>query len=144
MVEKPHYTTADKLQDGTGMRVVHGTVEEVKATVAKIRAKYKVIEEDDYIAKPKGDYRSHHLIIEGPGKLAMEIQVRTKNQDAFGDWCHDVYKPVTKKQAKVQKHPEVISYARDISAYFWALDTGAEPPPKPPCTKVVSDAFGCL
>jgi ppGpp synthetase/RelA/SpoT-type nucleotidyltranferase len=144
MVEKPHYTTADKLQDGTGMRVVHGSVDEVKATVAKIKAKYKVIEEDDYIAKPKGDYRSHHLIIEGPGKLPMELQVRTKNQDAFGDWCHDVYKPVNKKQAKAQKHPEVISYARDVSAHFWALDTGQEPPPKPPCTKVVSDAFGCL
>lgn len=145
MVEKPHYTTADKLQDGTGMRVVHQTVDEVKATVARIRAKYKVLEEDDYIAKPKGDYRSHHLIIEGPGKLAMELQVRTANQDTFGDWCHDVYKPVNAKQAAVQKHPEVTTYAREISNHFWALDTGAaEVPPKPPCTKIVSEAFGCM
>lgn len=144
MVEKPHYTTADKLQDGTGMRVVHQTVDQVKETVAKIKAKYNVIEEDDYITNPKGDYRSHHLIVEGPGKLPMELQVRTENQDSFGDWCHDVYKPLNAKQAEVQKHPEVTSYARDISTYFWALDTGAEPPPKPPCTRVVSEAFGCL
>jgi ppGpp synthetase/RelA/SpoT-type nucleotidyltranferase len=74
----------------------------------------------------------------------MEVQVRTENQNTFADWCHDVYKPTNKKQAESRKHPDVKAYAHDMSEYFWALDQGLEPPPKPPCVKVVSEAFGCL
>jgi hypothetical protein len=144
MVKKPKYTTADKLQDGTGLRVIHGSVAEVKATVAKLREKYKVVEEDNYIDNPQGDYRSHHLIVEGPTGLAMEVQVRTENQNTFADWAHDVYKPMSEAQAAAVDHPDVAKYSHDISEYFWALDSGKKPPPKPPCTKVISEAFGCL
>lgn len=144
MAKKPKYTTADKLQDGSGLRAIHKTIDEVKATVAKIKAKYKILDEDNYIDTPQGDYRSHHLIIEGPDGLAMEVQVRTENQNTFADWCHDVYKPVTAAQAKVQHDPEVKTYANAIADYFWAIDSGQELPPKPPCYKKVALAFGCL
>lgn len=144
MIKKPKYTTADKLQDGTGLRAIHGTVAEVKATVDKIKAKYRILDEDNYIDTPQGDYRSHHLIIEGPGGLPMEVQVRTENQNKFADWCHDVYKPMSKQQAKYNEHPEVTSYAKGMSDYFWAVDSGQEPPPKPGCTKIISQTFGCL
>lgn len=144
VIRKPKYGTVDKLQDGTGLRVVHKSVKEVKDTVQSIREKYKVIEEDDYITNPQGNYRSHHLIIEGPGGLAMEIQVRTENQNVFADWAHDVYKPVTEEQAKLQKDPQVAQYEKSMADYFWSLDTGQEPPPKPPCPITIKKTFGCL
>jgi ppGpp synthetase/RelA/SpoT-type nucleotidyltranferase len=147
LVRKPkEYPTADKLQDGTGMRVVNKTIAEVNETVAKIRSKYKVLEEEDFITKPQGSYRSFHFIVEGPTGLAMEVQVRTANQNVFSDWSHNVYKPVTAEQAKYRAEPEVRSYEQGMADFMWAADNEKDPPPpvRPPCTKVISQAFGCL
>lgn len=144
LIRKPDYGTADKLQDGAGLRVVHQTVAEVNETVAKIKTQYKVIAEDDYISKPQGNYRSYHLIVEGPTGLPMEIQVRTANQNTFADWAHNVYKPVSDLQAKHRDDPEVQTYEKQMSDYFWAVDNSREPPPKPPCTVIIRSAFGCL
>ena len=147
MVRKPNYVTADKLQDGTGIRIIHGTVDRVRASVAALKARYRVVDEDDYIAAPlQNTYRSHHLILEDPKTgLQFEVQVRTQNQNTFADWAHQVYKPVDETQAKFREHPEIRTYEKKIADYFWALDTGAPPPVvKPPCTPVVKQAFGCL
>ncbi len=146
LIRKPdEYLSADKLQDITGTRIIHSTVEQVKSTVTKLKDQYRVVGEDDYIDKPQGNYRSHHLILEDPEtKLKFEVQIRTKNQNTFADWAHNVYKPVSEEQAKHRADPEVSAYESGIAAYFWALDTKARPPNKPPCTPVIKQAFGCL
>ena len=147
LIKKPkEYPTADKLQDGTGMRVVHDTIAQVDETVAKIRAEYNVIEEEDFISKPQGNYRSFHFIVEGKSGLAIEIQVRTANQNVMADWSHNVYKPVTPEQAKHRADPEVLTYEKSMAEFMWAADNEKNPPPpvRPPCTKVISLAFGCL
>lgn len=150
MVRKPKYDRADKLQDGTGARVVHQSIGQVKDTVAKLREKYRVIEEDNYIDNPHpGDptYRSHHLIVEDEDGLQKEIQVRTANQDKFADWSHDVYKPTSKLQDElVKKHKTVIgAYARAYSEHFFSVDSGSDSPlPKPECPDEVRMSVGCI
>ena len=147
MVRKPKYKDASMLQDLTGARIVLNDVASVKSAVAKIKAKYKVIEEDNYIDTPQGDYRSHHLIIEHRGK-AKEIQVRTGNQNTFADWAHDIYKPAKPEQEKAMRSnaSEIETYSKKSADYYWAKDSGAgvNPPYPPPCTQTIRGAFGCL
>ncbi len=147
MLRKPKYKDASMLQDLTGARIVHENVADVKKTVAAIRRKYKVVDEDNYIDTPLGDYRSWHLIIEHNGKQ-KEIQVRTGNQDTFADWAHDIYKTQTPAQDAAMKTnaPEIETYSKQGAAFFWAADSGRSlhPPHPPPCTRLVKNAFGCL
>lgn len=149
MVRKPKYKTADMLKDGTGARIVHDTIDEVKRTVAKIKEKYEILAEDeeDYISKPKDEgYRSHHLVIKDSDGLPKEIQIRTKNQDSWADWFHDAYKPTTPVQKKlVEKGKPVINaYAKQMADHFFAKDSGQNPGPPPPCPQIVKDAIGCM
>lgn len=137
------YESAAKLQDWTGTRVIHENVDQVKATVEKLRGVYKIVDEDNYIDKPLGQYRSWHLIAETPEGLQFEIQVRTANQNTFADWAHHLYKPTNEVEAAHQDDPEVRQYEKQISAYFWDRDNGREVD-KPPCLKVVATTFGCL
>jgi len=148
LVRKTKYADATKLQDATGVRIVCGTIDEVKSTVAKLRAKYRIIEEDDYIDSPApGDYRSHHLIIEHGG-VAKEIQIRTKNQHKMADWTHDIYKPRTPEQAAaVERYKKVLAaYSKQAADHFYSADKGEHPPDPdlPPCTPVVKTTLGCL
>lgn len=146
IVRKPKYRDAAALQDLTGARIVHENVEQVMATVRAIKAKYEVVTEDNYIDAPQGDYRSYHLIVEHEGRQ-KEIQVRTKNQDVFADFAHNIYKPLTpaQEQAIRTSRAEVEQYSKQAAAHYWALDSGAEDvPPPPPCIPVVKQAFGCL
>lgn len=146
LIVKPKYKTAEGLQDTTGTRIVCNSTDDVKSTVENLKKKYKVISEDDYISKPLGSmkYRSHHLIVEDEDGTAKEIQVRTKNQDAFGHWAHESYKPTTDaKREAIEKHSdEITKYAADMSDWLAAQDEGREPGERPAAPQVVKDVFG--
>jgi ppGpp synthetase/RelA/SpoT-type nucleotidyltranferase len=144
LVIKPKYGSVDKLQDVTGMRVMHGSIGEVKETVARLKAQFKVVTEDDYINQPQGNYRSYHLIIQGPTGLEIEVQVRTKNQNTFADWAHNVYKPLTPEQQAHKDAPEVVNYAKTMADYFWDRDNGKQPSVTPNCTPLIQQTFGCM
>ena len=147
LVRKPKYGTADKLQDGTGMRVVCKSVQDVRKAVAAVRAKYEVVEEDNYIDTPQGDYRSHHLIIRDEDGLQKEIQIRTGNQNIWADWFHDVYKPMTPEQLEAaEQHIDILNdYASKMAEYFWQVDQGKDPGAMPNCPNVIAQTpFGCL
>ena len=151
LVRKPKYKTADRLQDGTGARIICDTVDDVRKAVENIRAKFKVIPpEDNYIEKPLGGengmgYRSYHMIIEDKDGLQKEVQVRTKNENTHADWSHDAYKPRTPEQAAIrQKYSDVIDkYSRDMSDYYYAKESGKKANPVP-CPVPLKDTFGCL
>lgn len=149
MLRKPKYQSADQLQDGTGARIVHQTIDQVKRTVDKIKAKYKVVAEDDYISKPHPDdptYRSHHLVIEDEDGLQKEVQIRTGNQNKFADWSHNVYKPRTPAESRaVDKNKDVISeYAKGMSDYFFRKDSGEAVGSPPDCPGAVKASVGCI
>lgn len=146
LLVKPKYQTAAGLQDTTGTRVVAETTDDVRSTVENLKKQYKVISEDDYITNPLGamKYRSYHLIVEDSDGTAKEIQVRTKNQDAFGHWAHESYKPTTDaKREAIEKHAdEIMAYAAAMSDWLAAKDEGREPGERPKAPQVVKDVFG--
>lgn len=151
LVRKPKYQTVDKLQDGTGMRVIANDTSTLKKAVDQIRKNYKIVAEDDYITAPlegeKGlGYRSHHFIIEDKDGLQKEIQVRTPNQNTHADWCHDVYKPVTPEQDRAMKENSAViaQYARDMGHFFERVDKAEKPGEQPDCPPPVKQYFSCL
>ncbi len=144
IVRKPKlYPDASKMDDLTGIRSTHETLAGVEAAVAKLRGKYKVVRESDYIADPLGYYRSHHLIVEADDGRRMEIQVRTKRMDQIANWAHDIYKPLTPEQEKavVDHRDEIMSYADAIATHYADLDRGkASKAPEAPAS--VRSTFG--
>lgn len=151
LVRKPKYGTVDKLQDGTGMRVIAQDTATLEKSIAALKKNYKVISEDDYVSKPLGGkeglgYRSFHAIIEDTDGLQKEIQLRTPNQNTHADWCHDVYKPVNSDQEKaMMEHADTISaYARDMGDFFEKVDKNEKPGEQPPCPPPVKQYFVCL
>lgn len=147
LVRQPEKWGSDvrNLNDGSGVRIIHQSVDQVLATVKQLKKRFKVTYDDDRISKPMGTYRSYHLGLEDPDTgLQFEVQVRTANQDMFADWAHNIYKPLTPEQEKLKLHPEVLDYEQAMADYFWSLDNGQMPGPKPDCPPPVARAFGCL
>lgn len=151
LVRKPKYGAVDKLQDGTGMRVIAQDTETLDKSIAALKKNYKIVEQDDYVSKPLGGaeglgYRSYHAIIEDADGLQKEIQLRTPNQNTHADWCHDVYKPVNADQEKAmsQHSAEIAQYARDMGDFFEKVDKAEKPGEQPPCPEPVKQYFTCL
>lgn len=147
VARKPKYGTAEKLQDATGCRVILNSIDEVVDTVNKIKDKYKIVNEDDYIRAAKDGYRSHHLIAKDENGLEFEIQVRTANQNKWAEWAHDIYKPRNEAQEKAARDnaEDIDKYKMLMSAYFYSQDNPKAPKVEPPnCPPVVKDSFGCL
>jgi ppGpp synthetase/RelA/SpoT-type nucleotidyltranferase len=151
LVRKPKYGTVDKLQDGTGMRVIAKDTATLEQSIEALKKTYKIVNHDDYVSAPLGGetglgYRSFHAIIEDHDGLQKEIQLRTPNQNTHADWCHDVYKPVTPEQdAAMKTHADTIAaYARKMGDYFHEVDSGKKPPAAPPCPEPVQTYFTCL
>jgi len=149
MARKPgEYKKASDLTDVTGTRITHKSIGEVMKTADEIRKSFDVVEEEDAITKPKGDYRSIHFLIKDTDGKKKEIQVRTQNQNRFADWAHDHYKPASVDQdTQIKKNKDVIAaYSRAMSEFMYAQDRGDSPPPPdpPPCPEKVKEILGCL
>ena len=113
----------------------------------RIRRDFEVIGEDDYLGGHPSDpnYKSFHMVIRGKAG-PQEIQIRTENEDRWGDWFHDVYKPRTDRQAKekAKNLDRIMQYASDVSAYFFSKDSDKQAGSEPKCPEVVRQTFGCL
>lgn len=140
------YPDATKLLDTSGLRIQYNSIAEVKAAVDRAKGSFEILFEENYIDKPKGDYRSHHLIIrDKQSGLAYELQIRTKNQNSYADWAHNAYKPMTPDQEAHKNDPEIKAYSALMSEYIWQLDNQvAQPIPPPECPPVVKYVFGCV
>lgn len=148
LVRKPKYGTVDKLKDGTGVRVVCRSIDDVLDSVSALKKRFETstADEEDYITKPKDGYRSYHLVIKDDDGLWKEVQVRTPNQDTWGKWAHDIYKPRTPEQtaAVSSNKDEILEYGSRMSEYYFDKDRGQEPENPPDCPSVVKATFGCL
>jgi len=151
LVRKPAYATAEKLQDGTGFRVTVKNLKEAWEAVEAIRKEYKgnVISEenildDDAEVQKRGGYRSYHFVVRDADGLDKEIQVRTPNQNCFGDWCHNIYKPQTHNQKVAYRRaaPVIQEYAKKVADVLWARDNGRNVTLKD-CPSEVEVVFGC-
>jgi len=143
---KPHwFKKADDVQDGTGYRIIHDSLDDVTRSVGKIKKQFKVKAERDYISNPQGSYRSHHLIVEDEDGLEKEIQVRTRRQHEMAEWSHDVFKPRTSEQKKKvdANRKEIEKTQAKIAEWAYEKDKGKDPGPQPECPEQVSNAVGC-
>jgi len=161
---KPKYGTADKLQDLTGTRVIMSSSQEVLDTVKRLKERYEVVEEDDYItpieqrtfsdeglraktaAVMEGGYRSYHMIARDKRGNTFEIQLRTKDQNTHAEWAHPVYKPESRPQFEYARAhmKELNEYGKTVSRYFSEREKNPRVQP-PPCPTVIARSpFGCI
>ena len=138
------YAEPELLEDISGAAIIVPTLDDVAVIVDTRRSQYDVTDDDDCIETPKNHgYRAHHLTIIGSDGLPKEIQVRTMRQDAFAQWEHAAYKPLTEQQRDVlQRHSaDLLAFCEAASDYLNALDHGqhlARPEPPP----YIEAAFG--
>jgi ppGpp synthetase/RelA/SpoT-type nucleotidyltranferase len=148
------YSKVSELADGAGLRCIVNSPKDVLTVVDRLKKdpRFENIskDEEDYITKPKGGYRSYHLVMRDKRDgLLKEFQIRTPRQNTWGDWCHDVYKPQNALQMATMKDPlakrEVLAYAEKMSDRYFDMDSGKKPRGSaPPCTPAIKKSFGCL
>lgn len=84
LVRQPGMKLA-RIEDIGGCRAVLADPAAVRAVVGKIRARWDLPRERDYIAEPKASgYRALHFVTERDGKR-IEVQLRTRGQQAWAD-----------------------------------------------------------
>jgi len=84
-----------QMQDIAGCRAIVETIEDVRALVSRYQdgaSKHILVDEDDYLSRPKLDgYRSHHLVMklgdhpqsERFSRNTVEIQIRSRLQHSW-------------------------------------------------------------
>jgi ppGpp synthetase/RelA/SpoT-type nucleotidyltranferase len=147
VARKPKYADVTKLQDNVAVRATYNDIQSVKEAMKVVREKYDIIDEDDYIEKPKFDgYRSYHAIMKDKETgIESELQIRTQRQDVFANWAHDLYKPPNDDLRNfVETHKDlVLGYQVEVGKYIEELDKGAKPK-KPECPPPIKKVMMCL
>ena len=141
------YSDVNDLSDVSGIRAIAQDLNGVTEIVDDLREKYDVLEEKDNIDESRGGYRSYHVIVKDKESgVTSEIQIRTKNQDAWAKWSwKNIYKPHTKKlQVFINSNKIAIAaYSMGMSKYFYEKDMGLNPN-RPKCPHKVEKELGCL
>jgi len=118
----------EQVLDVLAVRVQVETIAECYAALGIVHGLWPYIpgEFDDYIATPKeNNYRSLHTAVVGPGRLPLEVQIRTREMHEhaeLGVAAHWQYKEGRKAEASFQQK---INWLRQLLEP--AARTGAEP-----------------
>jgi len=118
----------EQVMDVLAVRVQVETVAECYAALGIVHGLWPYVpgEFDDYIATPKeNNYRSLHTAVVGPGRLPLEVQIRTREMHAhaeLGVAAHWQYKEGRKAEASFQQK---INWLRQLLEP--AARSGAEP-----------------
>jgi GTP pyrophosphokinase len=118
----------EQVMDVLAVRIKVDTVAECYAALGIVHGLWPYVpgEFDDYIATPKeNNYRSLHTAVVGPGRLPLEVQIRTREMHEhaeLGVAAHWQYKEGRKAEASFQQK---INWLRQLLEP--AARTGAEP-----------------
>jgi len=78
-------TKVARMEDIGGCRAVLATPDELSAVLRRIRRRWDVVRERDYITDPKpAGYRAFHVVVERDGRR-IEVQLRTRGQQDWAD-----------------------------------------------------------
>jgi GTP pyrophosphokinase len=78
-------TNIARMEDIGGCRAVLATPAELTGVLTRIRRRWIVVRERDYIADPKpAGYRAFHAVVERDGRR-IEVQLRTRGQQGWAD-----------------------------------------------------------
>ncbi len=148
---KDKYKSVDDIKDITGIRIIVNHLDDITidgGVIDAIRGKYNVVEQQNYIDHPQPNgYRSYHLTIkDAETGRPVEIQVRTKNQDAWALWSYDLtYKPKSKtfQELSLADKETVRQYQSDVSDYLYTLDQDRTAT-KPECPDLITQVVKCF
>lgn len=147
LARKPdEYKDVSEVKDVSALRTLCKDLKEVGSVASYIRENFDVADEDNYIQKPNGGYRSIHMEIRDKNGLVSEIQVRTPNQNKWAIFFHDkFYKPIDDDlKAFVESHYSTIDdYAQRMSDYYFKQDNG-EDVEVPECPSEIIEMIGCV
>lgn len=107
----------EQVMDVLAVRIIVGTVSECYAALGIVHGLWPYMpgEFDDYVATPKdNNYRSLHTAVIGPGKLPLEVQIRTgemHDHAELGVAAHWQYKEGRKAESSFQQK---ISWLRQL------------------------------
>jgi GTP pyrophosphokinase len=99
----------EQVMDVLAVRIIVGTVAECYAALGIVHGLWPYMsgEFDDYVATPKdNNYRSLHTAVIGPGKLPLEVQIRTREMHdhaELGVAAHWQYKEGRKAESSFQQ-----------------------------------------
>jgi ppGpp synthetase/RelA/SpoT-type nucleotidyltranferase len=78
-------TKIARMEDIGGCRAVLANPAELDAVLRRIRRRWDVVRDRDYIGEPKpAGYRAHHVVVERDGRR-IEVQLRTRGQQDWAD-----------------------------------------------------------
>ena len=132
--------TLDNVSDAIAGKFVFETQEDLDKAVKKflLMGNISVVQEENHREKNKDTvdkgYFAHHVIIRTPNGMTAEIQFKTKNQEHWDKWTHDI---IYKSEDNTLKNDmRVKTYAKFVADY---LDTGDMSKPKPKAPSMLSD-----
>jgi putative GTP pyrophosphokinase len=109
LVRMPSMNVA-QLEDIGGCRAVFQTDAQLRATEARIRRRWDIAREHDYIREPKpSGYRAVHLVVRRDGR-PVEIQLRTDGQQQWADAVESIASFYDLPLKDEQGPPEVLNY----------------------------------
>lgn len=119
----------DEMTDIGGVRVIFPDLQSLTSGIDKIRNNFQVIQEENYIDKPKQGYRSYHFLIEVNG-LPIELQFKTIRMLEWSEFGHTHF-PVYKSESELKQlygknYKKLTKYYYKMSEHYALSDVGKQ------------------